>query len=105
MLSTYQVTHQITEALPESTWSEVCRRLRVEPTMLSVCRHPDLLDSLLSNDDFSKSDHWKPGILGLRAISFLIPEAAPDSYTWLTETLAGRERLHNAYEALFTGKV
>ena len=105
MLSTYQVTHQITEALPESTWSEVCRRLRAEPAMLSICRHPSVLDSLLSNDDFSKLDNWKPGILGLRAISCLIPEAAPDSYNWLTETLAGRERLHNAYEALFTGQV
>ncbi|GIS67023.1 MAG: hypothetical protein CM1200mP6_00910 [Anaerolineaceae bacterium] len=104
MLSTYQATHQITEALPESTWSEICRRLRAEPALLSVCRHPGVLDSLLSNDDFSKLDNWKPGILGLHAISCLIPQASPDAYNWLTETLAGRERLHNAYEALFTGK-
>ena len=62
------------------------------------------MDSLLSNDDFSKLDNWKPGILGLHAISCLIPQASPDAYNWLTETLAGRERLHNAYEALFTGK-
>jgi len=105
MLSTYQVTHQITEALPESTWSEICRRLRTEPAMLSVCQHPGVLDSLLGYSDFDDLSNWKPGVVGLRAISDLVPESAPDSYNWLTETLAGRERLHNAYAALFAGKV
>ncbi len=105
MLSTYQVTHKITEALPESSSSEICRRLRTEPAMLLTCRHPGVLDSLLSADDFGELGNWTPGVLGLRAISSLIPEAEPDSYNWLTETLAGRERLHNAYEALVTGKV
>ena len=105
MLNTYQVTHQITEALPESTWSEICRRLRTEPAMLSVCQHPGVLDSLLSYSDISELSSWRPGILGLRTISYLVPESAPDSNNWLTETLAGRERLHNAYAALFAGKV
>ena len=105
MLSTYQVTHQITEALPESTWSEICRRLRVEPAMLSACRHPGVLESLLSNDDSGELGKWKPGVLGLHTISSLIPEASPDPYSWLTETLAGRERLHNAYKSLFAGKI
>ena len=58
MLNTYQVTHQITEALPESTWSEICRRLRTEPAMLSVCQHPGVLDSLLSYSDISELSSW-----------------------------------------------
>ena len=105
MLSTYQVTHQITKALPESTWSEICRRLRTEPAMLAACQHPGILDSLLSYNDIGEFSSWRPGIVGLRAISCLVPESTPDSYNWLTETLAGRERLHNAYAALYEGKV
>ena len=103
MLSTYQVTQQITNTLSEPTCSEVLRRLRTSQHMLYACQQSGVLNHLLHFDDSSQLTNWQTGILGLRTISFLIPESSPDPLIWLTKTVQGRERLHNAYTDLYGG--
>ncbi len=102
MLSAYQVTKEITSTLPESAWSVTIHRLHAEPANFALCRRREVLTALLERPDAGDAEKWRPGAVGLTALSVLEPDAAPDAHRWLIETTAGRERLNDAYAPLFT---
>ena len=102
MLSSYQVTREITSALPESLWPEVNRRVRADKDVFSVCRTPGLLAELLKRPGANQLDSWRPVSVGLTALEFTEPEVATgDGRRWLTESADGRERLNDARAFLF----
>ena len=101
MLSAYQVTREITSALPESAWSEIINRLHAEPAAFALCRRREVLAALLERPDAADAEKWRPGAVGLTALAVLEPDAAPDAHRWLIETTPGRERLNDAYAPLF----
>ena len=101
MLSAYQVTREITSALPESAWSEIVHRLHAEPATFALCRRREVLAALLGRPDATDAEKWRPSAVGLTALAVLEPDAAPDAQCWLTETTTGRERLNDAYAPLF----
>ena len=102
MLSSYQITEQITTELPESSWGEVNRRLRFEEIVWSACGNEEFLTKLLSRSHSDLPENWRPGIVGLTALSIFEPQTAPDPLAWLTETVPGRGLLASSYDALFS---
>ncbi len=101
MFSTYQVTKEITSALPESAWSEIIHRLHAEPAAFALCQQREVLAALLERPDAADAAKWLPFAVGLTALTVLEPDAAPDAHRWLIETTAGRERLNDAHSPLF----
>ena len=102
MLSSYQVTREITSALPESLWPEVNRRIRADKDVFSACQTPGLLAELLKRPVADQMDSWRPASVGLAVLEFTEPEVAiGDGRRWLTESADGRERLNDARAFLF----
>jgi tetratricopeptide (TPR) repeat protein len=83
-------------SLPEEFWPEINRRLHNIPALWELSRRPEVAAAFLElGQDL---EIWRPGQLGLAALSRLEPGAAPDPAQWLRN--AGREKLAQAYNSL-----
>ena len=102
MLSSYQITELVTRELPESSWAEVNRRLRFEPTVWTACGEEEIITGLLQRPNSEQIEQWNPIMMGLAILAITQPETTPDPEAWLTDTEAGRSRLASAHERLFT---
>jgi tetratricopeptide (TPR) repeat protein len=85
--------------LPEPLWAEVNRRLRAEPALWDLAQSDGVLPAFVAA--CKTLDSWRPGSLGLVALSTVFVPAA-DPVAWLAAD--GRDKLARAYDQWHEGR-
>ena len=94
--TSFTITARLLKALPESTWAEASRRLRLVPELGDLARDNVVLEAFCAlGGDLS---NWRPGALALAGYAAKHPECEGNAEAWLAG--AGRERVNTAYTQL-----
>src|SRR3972149_5213339 len=90
--TSFTITARLLKALPESTWAEASRRLRLVPELGDLARDTVVLEAFCAlGGDLS---NWRPGALALAGYAAKHPECEGNAEAWLAG--AGAERVYAA---------
>ena len=101
-LSTYEITRQIADLLPEPMWSEVFRRLRFAPETWHELSDTDTLHAWLQRPAALQIASWQPLLFQLWLYSRTNPAAGNDAAQWLQNTDAGNAAINEALQFLLS---
>ena len=99
-LSTYEITRQIADLLPEPMWSEVFRRLRFAPATWHELSDTDTLHAWLQRPAALQLASWQPLLFQLWLYSRTNTAAGNDASQWLQNTDAGNAAINEALQFL-----
>ena len=101
-LSTYEITRQIADLLPEPMWSEVFRRLRFAPETWQELSDTDTLHAWLQRPAALQIASWQPLLFQLWLYGRTNPAAGNDVAQWLQNTDAGNAAINEALKFLLS---